>query len=76
MILMSFCSKFIRVYVYQLLLQYKKDLTELLQILEYACLVWHTGLTAAQSDALESAQKRAMRIIYSQMTTVAITRPV
>jgi len=34
-------------------------------ILEYACLVLHTGLTAAQSDALESVQKRAMRIIYS-----------
>ena len=34
-------------------------------ILEYACPVWHTGLTAAQSDALESVQRRAMRIIYS-----------
>jgi len=34
-------------------------------ILEYACPVWHTGLTAAQSDALESIQKRAMRIIYA-----------
>jgi len=34
-------------------------------ILEYACQVWHTGLTAGQSDALESVQKRAMRIIYS-----------
>jgi len=34
-------------------------------ILEYACPVWHTGLTAAQSDTLESVQKRAMRIIYS-----------
>ena len=34
-------------------------------ILEYACPVWHTGLTAAQSDALESVQKHAMRIIYS-----------
>ena len=33
--------------------------------LEYACPVWHTGLTAAQSDALESVQKRAMRIIDS-----------
>jgi len=31
----------------------------------YACPVWHTGLTAAQSDALESLQRRAMRIIYS-----------
>ena len=34
-------------------------------ILEYACPVWHTGLTAAQSDAFESLQRRAMRIMYS-----------
>jgi len=34
-------------------------------ILEYACPVWHTGLTAAQSDALESVQMRAICIIYS-----------
>jgi len=31
----------------------------------YACPMYHTGLTAAQFDALESVQKRAMRIIYS-----------
>jgi len=34
--------------------------------LEYACPVWHTGLTATQSDTLESVQKRAMRIVYSE----------
>jgi hypothetical protein len=34
-------------------------------ILEYACIIWHHGLTAAQSDRLESLQKRALRIIYS-----------
>jgi len=38
-------------------------------ILEYACPVWHSGLTNAQSDALESMQKRAMRIIYSEGTS-------
>ncbi len=31
-------------------------------LLEYACQVWHTGLTIAQSDTLESIQKRAMSI--------------
>ena len=32
-------------------------------ILGYACQVWHSGLTVAQSDTLESVQKRALRII-------------
>lgn len=31
---------------------------------EYACQVWHTGLTAQQSDKLESIQKRALGIIF------------
>jgi len=31
----------------------------------YTCLVWHSSLTAAQSRALESIQRRAMRIIYA-----------
>ena len=34
-------------------------------VLEYACPVWHSSLTAAQSRALESIQRRAMRIIYA-----------
>jgi hypothetical protein len=34
-------------------------------VLEYACPVWHSSLTVAQSEALESLQKRALRIIYS-----------
>jgi len=34
-------------------------------VTEYACRVWHTGLTAAQSDSLEFVQKRAMHIMYS-----------
>ena len=29
-------------------------------VLEYACPVWHSNLTVAQSDALESVQKRAI----------------
>ena len=35
-------------------------------VLEYACPVWHSGLTIAQkdSDLLESVQKRAIRIVY------------
>jgi len=32
-------------------------------ILEYACPVWHSSLTVAQADALESIQKRAMRLM-------------
>jgi len=33
-------------------------------VLEYACPVWHPGLTVANSELLESVQKRAIRIIY------------
>jgi len=33
-------------------------------VLEYACPVWHSSLTVAQSNVLESLQKRALRIIY------------
>ena len=33
-------------------------------VLEYACPVWHPGLTAAHCELLESVQKRAIRIIY------------
>ena len=33
-------------------------------VLEYACPVWHTSLTAAQTKALESLQRRALCIIY------------
>ena len=31
-------------------------------ILEYACPVWHSSITVAQSNTLETIQKRAMRI--------------
>jgi len=33
-------------------------------VVEYACPVWHSSLTAAQTKALESLQRRAMRIIF------------
>ena len=33
-------------------------------VLEYACPVWHSSLGVAQTKALESLQRRAMRIIY------------
>jgi hypothetical protein len=32
-------------------------------VLEYACAVWHAGLTTAQSEDLERVQKRSLRII-------------
>jgi len=34
-------------------------------VLEYAGPVWHLGLTAGQSNAVENIQKRAIRVIYS-----------
>ena len=33
-------------------------------ILEYACPVWHAGLTKQQEQTLESIQKRVLRIIF------------
>jgi len=34
-------------------------------VLEYACPVWHSGLTAGECNAIENIQKRALRMIYS-----------
>jgi len=34
-------------------------------VLEYACPVWHSGLTAGQCNAIENIQKRAIRVIFS-----------
>jgi len=39
-------------------------LTVIRPVLEYGSAVWHHGLTVAQSQKLESLQKRALRIIY------------
>ena len=36
-------------------------------ILEYACPVWHAGLTKGESDIIEKNQKRALKIIYSDI---------
>ncbi len=33
-------------------------------IMEYACQVWHPGLTKEQSDTLESIQTRVLKIVY------------
>jgi len=35
-------------------------------VLEYACPVWHSSLTAAQTKTLESLQRREMRIIFPE----------
>jgi hypothetical protein len=47
-----------------LLMFYK---TVIRPVLEYACPVWHSSLTGAQSETLESLQRRAMRIIHPQI---------
>ena len=36
-------------------------------ILEYACPVGHAGLTKGGSDILEKIQKRALKMIYSDI---------
>jgi len=33
-------------------------------VLEYACPVWHSGLTAGQCNAIENTQKRDIPVIY------------
>ena len=35
---------------------------------EYACMVWHTGLTGQQGDRVESVQRRALGIIEPEST--------
>jgi len=37
-------------------------------VLEYACPVWHPGLSKAQSSEIERIQKRCLRIIYQECT--------
>ena len=37
-------------------------------VLEYACEVWHPGLTNAQFDVLEAVQRRCLRIIFPQLS--------
>ena len=47
-----------------LLVYYK---TMIQPILEYACPVWHAGLTSGESDLLEQTQKRALKINYQDL---------
>ena len=42
-------------------------LTMIRSVLDYACQVWHTSLSAAHSDKLESVQRRALHIIYQDL---------
>ena len=37
-------------------------------VLEYACPVWHPGLSKAQTNEIERVQKRCLRIIYPKLT--------
>ena len=37
-------------------------------VLEYACAVWHCGLTKGQSNELESVQKRCLKMIYPELS--------
>ena len=41
-------------------------------VLEYACFVWHPGLTSKLSKDIERVQKRCLRIIFPQFSTVVI----
>jgi len=37
-------------------------------VLEYACPVWHPGLSAKQSKDIEKIQKRCLRLIYPSLS--------
>ena len=37
-------------------------------VLEYACPVWHPGLTSKLSKDIECVQKRCLRIIFPQLS--------
>ena len=37
-------------------------------VLKYACQVWHTSLSGAHSDKLESVQRRALHIVYPDLS--------
>ena len=43
-------------------------------ILGYACPVWHAGLAKSESDIIERIQKRALKIIYSDIPYEACIR--
>lgn len=37
-------------------------------VVEYACQVWHPGLTQQQTDLIESIQERALRFIFNELS--------
>ena len=37
-------------------------------ILEYACPVWHCGLTKGQSDEIEGVQRRCLKILFPDLS--------
>ena len=37
-------------------------------VIEYACQVWHPGLTIEQTHLIESVQERALKMIYHGVT--------
>ena len=37
-------------------------------ILEYACPVWHCGLTKGQSEEIEGVQRRCMRVLFPELS--------
>jgi len=43
-------------------------------VAEYACPVWHSGLTVDQSDRIESIQRRAMKIIFNDCVYIDTIR--
>ena len=43
-------------------------LTMIRSVLEYACQVWHTSLSGAHSDKLESVRRPALHIIYPDLS--------
>ncbi len=45
----------------------EKIITRIRPIVEYACQVWHPGLTQEQSECLESIQKQAIKIMYKKI---------
>ena len=43
-------------------------LTMIRSVLEYVCQVWHTSLSGAHSDKLESVQRRTLHIVYPDLS--------